>query len=297
MYDWTVPRAWMTTEQAAERLGVKVETLYAYASRGLLHSERVPGDRRTRYRRLDVERLASRTGKAGRAGALEIVVETELTLLDPAGALYYRGWNVADAARTAGFEEVANWLWTGSRATHPFVAPPEALAAVASIVTALRDASPLDRVRAAVLAMRRADALRDDRRPESVAAAGRSTIAGTLAALQLLGDDPKDDQPSVAARLWPRVTSRPSTTPHLAQLETALVLLADHELARVDAARPASPRRPGPTPTSWSPPDWLRSVVRSTVGRPRNAARCCARCAMADSRLPRRLAPDSAPVS
>ena len=125
-----MPRPWMTTEQAADRLGVKVETLYAYVSRGLLLSERVPGERRSRFRRADVERLAARSGKGGRAGALEIVVETELTLLDPAGRLYYRGWDVEDAAGTASFEEVAGWLWTGERAPgDQFIAPPELLRA------------------------------------------------------------------------------------------------------------------------------------------------------------------------
>ena len=70
----------MTSEQAADRLGVKPATLYAYVSRGLLRSERTAGERRSRFLRADVERLAGRQRSGGRAGQLDIVVETELTL-------------------------------------------------------------------------------------------------------------------------------------------------------------------------------------------------------------------------
>src|SRR4051794_37551058 len=114
---------WLTTEQAAARLGVKPETLYAYVSRGLLTNEREPGTRRSRYLRSDVERLAERRRAGGRAGGLEIIVETELTRLDPAGHLYYRGWDVDEAVEEASFEEIANWLWTGTAEAVPFEAP------------------------------------------------------------------------------------------------------------------------------------------------------------------------------
>jgi citrate synthase len=53
---------WLTSEQAARRLGVKPATLYAYVSRGLIRSERVPGQRRSRFLRADVERHAARCG-------------------------------------------------------------------------------------------------------------------------------------------------------------------------------------------------------------------------------------------
>ncbi|HEY8548202.1 MAG TPA: helix-turn-helix domain-containing protein, partial [Acidimicrobiales bacterium] len=101
--------AWLTSEAAAARLGVKPETLYAYVSRGAIRSERVPGTRRSRFLRADVERLAGKQRRGGgRAGALDVIVETELTFLDAAGRLLYRGWDVADAvAAGARFEAVA----------------------------------------------------------------------------------------------------------------------------------------------------------------------------------------------
>ena len=88
---------WMTSEEATRRLGVKPETLYAYVSRGVIRSERVPGQRRSRFLAVDVERHAARSRIGGRAGGLEVVVETELTLLDPEGRLSYRGWDVVEA--------------------------------------------------------------------------------------------------------------------------------------------------------------------------------------------------------
>src|SRR3712207_977334 len=93
---------WLSADEAARALGVKPETLYAYVSRGPVERERIPGDRRSRYRSADVERLPGRQrGGGGRAGGLEIIVETSLTLLDPDGRLYYRGWDVEVAAREA----------------------------------------------------------------------------------------------------------------------------------------------------------------------------------------------------
>jgi len=73
----------------------------------MLESESVPGSgRRARYPRSEVERLAARTGKGGRAGSLDVVVDTELTLVDPAGRLPYRGWDVSNTASVALHEAV-----------------------------------------------------------------------------------------------------------------------------------------------------------------------------------------------
>ena len=44
------------SEEAALRLGVKVTTLYAYVSRGLLASHKEPGGRRSLFDQADIER-------------------------------------------------------------------------------------------------------------------------------------------------------------------------------------------------------------------------------------------------
>src|SRR6188472_1519608 len=102
----------LTTVQAATRLGVKPETLYAYVSRGML--TRHQDGRRSLFARDEIDRLAARARRGGRAGALELVVDTELTLLDPAGALFYRGQDATDLARTSTYEQVAELLWGGA---------------------------------------------------------------------------------------------------------------------------------------------------------------------------------------
>jgi citrate synthase len=54
----------LTARQAAERLGIKLDTLYAYVSRGRLQSVSLPGSRERRYRVEDVETLlAAREGE------------------------------------------------------------------------------------------------------------------------------------------------------------------------------------------------------------------------------------------
>ncbi|MEY2418895.1 MAG: citrate synthase, partial [Actinomycetota bacterium] len=199
---------WLTSEAAARKLRVKPETLYAYVSRGMVRSEKVPGSRRSRFLRADVEKLAGRQRGGGRAGGLELIIETDLTYLDPTGVLAYRGWNVADAVKTATFEEVASWLWHGERERVPFVTPPEMSRIARQLAVTLRDQPVMDRIRATVASVRRCDPFRDDRRPESVASAGRAIVATILDALPVVGD--ADPGGSVAARLWPRLSPHPA---------------------------------------------------------------------------------------
>ena len=54
----------LTAREAADRLGVKLDTLYAYVSRGRLRSVMVPGTRERRYREEDVEVLLDTRGGA-----------------------------------------------------------------------------------------------------------------------------------------------------------------------------------------------------------------------------------------
>ena len=60
----------LTARQAADRLGIKLDTLYAYVSRGRLRSVGVPGSRERRYRTEDVEALlAMRSGRPLKAAS------------------------------------------------------------------------------------------------------------------------------------------------------------------------------------------------------------------------------------
>jgi citrate synthase len=101
----------LTAAEAARRLGVKPQTLYAYVSRGMLTRHPAPDGRRSLFERAEIERLAARSRHGGRAGGLEVIVDTRLTLIDPAGALYYRGQDATRLARETTYEHVAELLW------------------------------------------------------------------------------------------------------------------------------------------------------------------------------------------
>jgi citrate synthase len=216
-------------------------------------TERDPGERTSRYARADVERLAARPlpGPRGDAGGLEVVIETALTMLDPAGRLAYRGWDVADAAG-AGFEVVAHWLWTGERADAEDVAIPTPSEVV-------RVAEGLDGVRAALAAARQRDTGRDAHSPGAVAETARTIIATMIAALP--EQQPTVRDATVASRLWTRLTAQPPRLRDLDLLDTTLILLADHELAASTlAARVAA--------STWADPYLVVLAGLSTLGGP-----------------------------
>ncbi len=109
---------WLSSREAARRLGVSAATLYAYVSRGLLRSESTAGQRERRYRADDIARLKRRR-EVGRkaesiaANALDFgtpVLESSLTLIEN-GHLYYRGHDAARLARGMSLEQVAQLLW------------------------------------------------------------------------------------------------------------------------------------------------------------------------------------------
>src|SRR5262249_23500144 len=109
---------WLTSHEAARRLGVSAATLYAYVSRGLLRSEAVNGRRERRYRADDIARLRHRREIGRKAEsianhALDFgtpVLESALTLIE-GNQLYYRGLKATELARSATLEDVARLLW------------------------------------------------------------------------------------------------------------------------------------------------------------------------------------------
>src|SRR5437868_9383626 len=104
---------YLTARETAERRGIKRDTLYAYVSRGLLHSVAVPGSRERGYRAEDVERLRSGRGlsRAARNEPLVAVVGSSICLIE-GGRLYYRGHDAIRLAETATLEEIADLLWS-----------------------------------------------------------------------------------------------------------------------------------------------------------------------------------------
>src|SRR6056297_3523807 len=112
----------LSAREAAEFLDVKLPTLYAYASRGLIQSVPASRGRSRRYRRRDLERLcARRDARAGHgpvaAAALrqgEPVLDSSITLISLEEGPIYRGRSAVALARAGHpFESVAEGLWSG----------------------------------------------------------------------------------------------------------------------------------------------------------------------------------------
>ncbi|WP_460070312.1 citrate/2-methylcitrate synthase [Streptomyces sp. YKOK-I1] len=224
----------LSTKEAAELLGVKPETVYAYVSRGQLSSRRTPGGRGSTFDAKEVEALARRNrreseGSSGTGG--ELSVRTRLTFIDK-DRYYYRGVDATELAARHPYEEVAEWLWTGR--LHPgtaFTAPAASVEAARRAVDALPEHSgPTDRLRVAAVAAAVADPLRFDLTEEAVLGTARILIPTLVAALPPARPTHRDEG-SLARRLWARLTGRRVDEAKLRVLDTALGLLVDHDLA------------------------------------------------------------------
>ena len=105
----------LTARQTADRLGIKLDTLYAYVSRGRLRSVMVPGTRERRYRSEEVEALLDgRSGAKPLLGAdpetLMPVIGSSICLIEN-GRLYYRGQDAVRLSDHATLEDIARLLW------------------------------------------------------------------------------------------------------------------------------------------------------------------------------------------
>jgi citrate synthase len=218
----------LESADAARRLGVKLPTLYAYVSRGLLVSHPAPGGRRSLFAAEDVEALAKRS-RGGRTTETRLAtVTTSTTQLRDDGPVY-RETPATVLATTVPYEDAAELLWRGdltrTKGWEPFALdPPEALAAS-------------DRLRWAVVMAGAADPLRSDLRPESVIAVARRLVAtmvdvlpGPAATAPPLELGARRWEHTVAGALTVRLAPEPDTD-LVRAVNAALVLLADHELA------------------------------------------------------------------
>ena len=237
----------LSTAEAARRLGVRRETVYAYVSRGLLERHPASGHHRSLFAADAVARLSSRARRPGRSGALEVVVDTEITHLDPGGRLSLRGRDAVALARFNTFEQVTGLLWQGDPGAPWQLAEPDH-AVVRALMAALPEGATLnERIAVAITGVAATDPRRGGRRPEDVRRAGARMLAAALAAPARAGA--RGD--GAAARLWAafRADGRAPSPRQRAAVDAALVLLADHELsastltARVAASAWADPYR------------------------------------------------------
>jgi citrate synthase len=222
----------LQSEEAARRLGVKVSTLYAYVSRGLLASHPEPGGRRSLFALADIEQLINRQrgGRQVESGLASIT--TGVTQLRPGGP-YYRGHRATELASQLTFEEVTSLLWGAEDGDEGDWMPPD-----------LGDCPLIkvsDRMRWALVMCGASDPLRADLGPAAVQRAARRVIAALTDMVSSgdgEGDDDRSGSLSIALRLAQRLagaTVRPSPSggdlEWAAALNAALILMADHELA------------------------------------------------------------------
>ncbi len=222
----------LESAEAARRLGVKLPTLYAYVSRGLLVSHRAPEGRGSLFAAEDVEALAKRS-RGGRSTETRLAtVTTSTTQLRDDGPVY-RGTPATALATTVPYEEAAELLWWGeperdagpTTGWEPFrLQPPPDLGAS-------------DRLRWAVVMAGAGDPLRSDLRRSSVISVARRLVATMVDVLP----GPHRRQPplelggvrrehSVAGALTARLAPEPDAD-LVRAVNAALILLADHELA------------------------------------------------------------------
>jgi citrate synthase len=122
----------VSVNEALALLGVSRQTLYAYASRGLVRTERAPDDpRRSLYDRRDLDRLVKRRGRSRARKDVaaptidfgEPVLTSAITRIGDDG-LFYRGQDATALAASATLEEVAGILWGGPCAVIQLSEPP-----------------------------------------------------------------------------------------------------------------------------------------------------------------------------
>jgi citrate synthase len=272
----TLVTEWIGAAEAAQRLGIKQASLYAYVSRGVLSRRRENDGRASMFDADEVDELA-RKGRPRRlsGGSLaELVIESALTEITST-TQRYRGYDATDLALRRSFEDVAMLLWTGAlpaggpgqvaepgSVTEPagpgsVTAPASAWQATDEALAAGRAAQGalpagtllLERLQVIVPALAATDQFRLHLDVPAVVQAGKALVAGMTGALPDASAAHGDSAGAggVAARLAPKLCAGPIPAGLVRVLNAALVLVADHELAASTlAARVAASMRADP---------------------------------------------------
>jgi citrate synthase len=215
------------SNEAADILGVSKPTLYAYVSRGRLRRTTAADGRTSLFERDEVERLSmqSRRSAPGPRPTIDVQIRSDVTTMHDA-ALEFRGHDVVELVNDRRFEDIAELLWTSASSGTPDEPPTgtawpkathEDLDAIAGIVDL--EATPIGKVAIAAHVL---DAMH---RADDAPTAARRLLLATPA---LFGSRRRTGDFSL--RLTSAWLGRPSPDV-VAAVDTALALLADHELA------------------------------------------------------------------
>jgi citrate synthase len=194
---------WISAVEAADRLGIKQASLYAYVSRGVLSRRREADGRTSMFDASEVEALARKGRPRRSASTTELVFESALTEIT-GSTQRYRGHDATDLALRSSFEDVAMLLWTGSLPEAGVTPDPgvpatdeqsfltgrgwqatnEALTAGRAAQAALPPGTlPLERLQVIVPALAATDQFRLHLDLPAVVAAGKALVAGMAGAL------------------------------------------------------------------------------------------------------------------
>ncbi|MEO8609849.1 MAG: citrate synthase family protein [Chloroflexota bacterium] len=227
---------YLSAQEAAEALGISISTLYAYVSRGMIHSEASGGDPRARrYSAEDVERLKSR--KESRhdpeiavKSALHLgmpVLESAISLIEN-GRLYYRGRDAVELARKATVEQVAALLWAGDLDADTsawFQSPLEIPQNFLDISESIQSMLHFERFQAILPFVSSNDPAAYDLRPKAVAATGARILR--VMAIIAGSDEGAEGIAAKIAGIAGGLTYDPKA---VELISAALILCADHEL-------------------------------------------------------------------
>lgn len=244
-------KSFLSAKEAAQLLRIKPQTLYAYVSRGWIHS--IGQDKRHGflYSREDVERLRARGHakaeggpyKAGSPRWSEPIVQTSITTITPAGPAY-RGRPALELARhNHSFESVAELLWSGAwmeeQGAWPGAAAAVAMDELARTVGASTAQPDIVKLLSLfVMALAAQSPGGDDLRDGNTVIAARSLLMGMPGCMGFLTRSRKYANGEAAAsgassplavRILDGAGVRASAEV-AAAMNATLVLLADHEL-------------------------------------------------------------------
>lgn len=215
---------WLTTEQAAARLGVKRETVYAYVSRGLLHRALDADGRRSRFDPSEIDSLRRRRRPDGEVATL---VSTRIARPTDEG-LQVRGRDLVAAAALSTFEDAADWVWQ-AQADESWPSADDADGLLGEVQAQLPRQTPLmDRLRIGIAVASCTDPLRDDPSPTAVRTAGRRAVRMMAHSIPRRCSSQGD---GIADVLWCRLAPRWANRRRRSALSRALVLLLEHGMA------------------------------------------------------------------
>lgn len=225
-------------------LGIKQQTLYAYASRGLLRRIATPGSKRSLYAREDVEKMLARkmerdgpAAESAPALAIPSSISSAITEITPDGPRY-RGRDArALATRPGCLENVAELLWTGVLIDEPvawdFDPFPSNVEAVIAALQRGDSPAPILRVMATISIALGESAATELRSGNTAQLARRlvSAYAGSLAHLRSPGRFVRPKPAESIASLALRALGTKPTPAAAAAVNALFVCCADHELS------------------------------------------------------------------